>query len=323
MGRRVFVTGANGRVGQVLVRALVAAGEDVVGLARTEQGASQVRALGAQCLVGSLADRDVVAKGLAGARVVYHLAGGLRGPGKQTPDLINRLGMEQLLAAVDAVGTGDLDCLVFTSSCAVYGNRSGLVVDEEMPAQPSTRYGQSKVDAERLLLDAAGRGVPARIARLAAVYGPGFPFMLVDQIKAGKARLPGEGRNFVPTIHVDDAVQALRRIADAGQDGRIYNVADPDPVTLKAFYTQVHKAVGGKPVWFWSTWVPSYVQEALARANERVQSHTPRRPMFTPDNIKLFRDSVRMRVERLQSELGMEWQHPNAVEGLKRVLGSA
>ena len=323
MGRRVFVTGANGRVGQPLVRALVAAGEEVVGLARTEQGAAQVRALGATCLVGSLQDQATVCKGLDGARVVYHLAGGLRGPGKLTADLINRTAMEQLLAAVDKVGSKDLDSLVFTSSCAIYGNRSGLVVDEDMPPQPTTAYGQSKVDAERLLLAASARGVPARIARLAAVYGPGFPFMLVDQIKAGKARLPGEGRNYVPTIHVDDAVAALRRIADAGQDGRIYNVADTDPVTLKAFYTQVHSLVGGKPVWFWSTWIPSYVQEAIARTNERLQSHTPRRPMFTPDNIKLFRDSVRLKVDRLQSELGMEWQHPNAVAGLKVVLGDA
>lgn len=323
MGRRVFVTGANGRVGQPLVRALVAAGDEVVGLARSQEKAAAVQALGATCLVGDMADQDVLARGLDGAAVVYHLAGGLRGPGKTTPDLINRAGMESLLKAVDRVGTGALDSLLYTSTCAVYGNRSGLVVDEEMPPQPDTRYGRSKNDAEKLLLAAASRGVPARIARLAAVYGPGFPFMLVDGIKAGTARLPGEGRNYVPTIHVDDAVDALRRVADAGQDGRVYNVADTEPVTLKAFYDQVHALVGGKPVWFWSTWIPSYVQEFLARTNERVQSHTPRRPVFTPDNLKLFRNSVRMRVDRLQGELSMEWRHPDAISGLKAVLGGA
>lgn len=323
MARRVFVTGANGRVGQRLVASLVSRGDDVVGLARSEDKAATVKALGARCLVGDLSSADVLDRGLQGAETVYHLAGGLRGPGRETPDIINRIGMERLLAAVDRVGTGSLNSLVFTSTCAVYGDRNGLVVGEDIPIQPDTHYGHSKAEAERLLLAAGDRGVPAKVVRLAAVYGEGFPFMLVDLIKAGKARLPGEGRNYVPTIHVDDAVRALQLIDDKGQDGNVYNVADTEPVILKAFYGKVHKLVGGEPVWFWSTWVPSALQLLVARANERVQSRLPRRPSFTPDNLKLFRSSVRLRVDRLADELGMEWQHPDPLVGLEAVLGSA
>ncbi len=324
MGRRVFVTGANGRVGRHLVAQLVAAGDEVTGLAHTREGAAVVEGAGARCLIGDLQAREVLREGLAGAEVVYHLAGGLRGPGKQTPDLVNRAGMEGLLAAVDDVGTGSLSSLVFTSSTAVYGDRSGLVVGEEMPPQPNTRYGQSKVDAEKLLLDACDkRGVPGRIVRLAAVYGEGFPFMLVDQIKSGKARLPGEGRNYVPTIHVDDALRGLRLVADKGTDGRIYNLADTEPVILKEFYAKVHSLVGGEPVWFWSTWIPSYAQDFAAQLNERIQSHTPRTPRLTPDNLKLFRASCRLRVERVESELGMEWAFGSSLDGLQAVLGHA
>lgn len=324
MGRRVFVTGANGRVGRRLVEQLVAAGDDVVGLARTPEGAAVVENAGARCLVGDLQAREVLRQGLDGAEVVYHLAGGLRGPGKQTPDLINRAGMEGLLAAIDDVGTGSMASLVFTSSSAVYGDRSGLVVGEEMPPKPDTRYGRSKVAAENLLLSAAEhRGVPGRIVRLAAVYGEGFPFMLVDPIRAGRAKLPGEGRNYVPTIHIDDAIRGLRLVAEKGADGRIYNLADTEPVTLKDFYDKVHSLVGGKPVWFWSTWIPSYAQEFAARLNERIQSHLPRTPRFTPDNLKLFRASCRMRVERMESELGMEWSWGSSLDGLEAVLGRA
>jgi len=323
MARRVFVTGASGRVGQQLIAALVAAGDEVCGIARSAEKAAQVQALGASCRVGELSDAAALDPGLDGAEVIYHLAGGVRGPGQETPDRINRVGMENLLAGVDRVGTGALASLVFTSTCAVYGDRSGLVVDEEMPPRPDTRYGKSKVAAEELLMAAAERGVPGRIARLAAVYGPDFPFMLVDGIRAGTARLPGEGRNYVPTIHVDDAVSALVRIGERGQDGRIYNVSDLEPVLLKAFYGEVHRLVGGSPVWFWSTWVPSYVQELGARANERVQSHLPRRPLLTPDNLKLFRSSVRLRVDRLRSELEMEWAWPEPLAGLRAVLSDA
>ncbi|MCB9780088.1 MAG: NAD-dependent epimerase/dehydratase family protein [Alphaproteobacteria bacterium] len=322
MGSKVFVTGANGRVGQRLVAALVAAGDQVTGLARSADKAREVEALGAACLVGDLSSRDVLEQGLDGAEVVYHLAGGLRGPGpQQTPDLVNRAGMQGLLDAVDRVGTGSLNSLVFTSTCAVYGDRSGLVVGEDMPPQPDTRYGKSKVAAEQLLAAACDeRGVPGRIVRLAAVYGPGFPFMLADQIAAGTARLPGEGRNYVPTIHIDDAVTGLRAVAGGGVDGAIYNLADRAPLTLRDFYAEVHRHVGGAPVRFFSTWIPSYVQEALARTNERVASRLGRHPRLTPDNLKLFRASARMRVDRIEQELSMEWAWPSAREGLADVL---
>ncbi len=324
MPRRVFVTGANGRIGRRLIARLVADGDDVVGLARDQDKATVVEGLGAKALVGDMQAGSVLEQGLDGAEVVYHLAGGLRGPGKETPDLINRAGMEGLLAAIDRVGTGSLASLVFTSSSAVYGDRSGLVVGEEMPPQPATRYGKSKTEAEQLLLQATEeRGVPGRVVRLAAVYGEGFPFMQVDLIKAGKARLPGEGRNHVATIHVDDAVTGIQLVGDKGADGRIYNLADTEPVILKEFYGKVHQLVGGEPVWFWSTWIPSYVQDFAARWNERIQSHTPRRPVFTPDNLKLFRASCRLRVERIEKELGMEWEHPSSLDGLEAVLGPA
>ena len=64
------------------------------------------------------------------------------------------------------------------------------------------------------MLEAVAAGIPVRVVRLAAVYGPGFPFMLEDLIRSGRAWLPGEGKNYIPTIHIDDAVEGLIRIAD-------------------------------------------------------------------------------------------------------------
>lgn len=322
MGKRIFVTGASGRIGLRLVRELAAEGHSVVGLARSAEGVQAVQAAGAQALQGDMQAGPVLDQGLDGAEIVYHLAGGIRGKGRESADVINRQGMESLLAAVDRVGTGSMEALLFTSSSAVYGDRGGLVVGEDLPLQPDTLYGESKMAAEQLLRQAAeSRGVPARIVRLAAVYGEGFPFMLVDLIKAGRARLPGEGRNYVPTIHVDDAIKGLRLVVEKGQDGRVYNLADSEPVILREFYGKVHKMVGGKPVWFWSTWVPTALQMAVARANERAQSRLPRRPYFTPDNLRLFRGSCRLRIDRIEEELGMEWRWPSSIDGLDAVLG--
>jgi nucleoside-diphosphate-sugar epimerase len=313
---RVFVTGANGRVGLRLVEALVARGDTVVGLSRGEAGAEALRQRGAEAVRGSLGDVDRVRSAAAGARRVLHLAGAIRGPGAETADRINREGMAQLLAAL--AGRTDLESVVFTSSVAVYGDRSSLWLTEDLPARPATRYGESKLAAEQLL---QASGLPHRIVRLAAVYGPGFPFLQAERIAAGRGWLPGEGRNFVPTIHVDDAVAGLLAIADRGQDGGIYNLADPNPVSLQELYAEVHRCVGGKPMRFWSTWIPSWVQSRAADHNERIQARIGRRPLFTNDNIRLFTASSRVKVDRMEKELGFSWAWPEPLAGVRAVLG--
>ena len=312
------MTGASGRIGLPLTRALADAGHHVVGLARDDAKARAVQDAGAaSVLIGTLEQEDVLAEGARGAAWVLHLAGATRGPGQITPDIINRQGTAHLIAALGRPGVADaLERLLFTSTCAVYGDRSNLWVPEDMRPTPSTRYGKSKVDAEEALL---GSGLPVIIARLAAVYGPGFPFLMADRLRDGKGWLPGEGRNYVPTVHIDDAVRALVLLAGSGELGGIYHVADQEPVTLKEFYGAVQRRFGGTPMRFWSTWIPSYVQHTAARNNERLQSRLGRRPMFTPDNLKLFTSSVRLRVERLEKELGFTWQHPRATEGVAAI----
>ncbi|MDP6934958.1 MAG: NAD-dependent epimerase/dehydratase family protein, partial [Myxococcota bacterium] len=302
MADRVFVTGASGRVGRRLVASLLERGDEVVGLSRSEERAGQVRALGASCRVGDLENPADWKDALEGVRTVFHLAGGVRGAGDQTPERLNRDATEGLLRALEG---HSLDALVFTSTVAVYGDRSGLWVDETMPTFPNTRYGHSKVQAEDLFLSAHEKGeLPVRLVRLAAVYGPDFPILMVDPMLKGRAWLPGEGRNIVPMVHVEDAVAGLLAVGDRGQDGAVYNLSDREPVDLRTFYGSVHRLVGGQAVRFWSTWVPSRIQFALAGRVERWSAAMGRYPRVTPDTLRLFTASVRMKIERMENELG-------------------
>lgn len=304
---KVFVTGATGKVGRPLVNALVARGDRVLALARTDAKAQSVAEIGAEPVLGDLSQVDTLRAACASVDAVVHLAGGVRGPGRITPDRLNRQGTESLLEA-------GADNLVYVSSCAVYGDRSNLWVEEDFEPSPNTRYGRSKADAESLI---AKSGRKAAIVRLAAVYGPGFPMLMVDRMRQGKAWLPGEGRNHVPTIHVDDAAGALAFLI--GREGT-WHVSAPDQPTVKEFYSRVHQELGeGQPVRFWSTWLPSYVQLGLARQNERVQSRMGLRPRFTPDALKLFTASVRLRVERLR-EAGFAWNWPEHGEGIRAAI---
>jgi nucleoside-diphosphate-sugar epimerase len=213
--------------------------------------------------------------------------------------------------------------VIYTSSCAIYGDRSGQWLDEDMPAYPNTRYGRSKQQAEEVLQQMSDQlKADIKIVRLAAVYGPGFPFMLEGLIRSGNAWLPGEGRNFVPTIHIDDAIEGLTRISQTDAPHQIYNLSDPEPVMLSEFYGIIARTLGSAPPRFWSTWIPSYVQHWLARNNERVQSKLPLKPKFTPDNLRLFTASSRLNIDRIEKELGMVWKYRSAKIGAEATIRS-
>lgn len=70
----VFVTGATGFIGLAVVQELLEAGHEVIGLARANESAQTLNALGAQARIGSIEDLDVLRKGAMGANAAIHLA---------------------------------------------------------------------------------------------------------------------------------------------------------------------------------------------------------------------------------------------------------
>src|ERR1700685_3361113 len=74
MTMRVFVTGATGFIGTELVKELIAAGHQVRGLTRSDEGEEQLRAAGAEVHRGDLTDLDSLCSGATGVDAVVNLA---------------------------------------------------------------------------------------------------------------------------------------------------------------------------------------------------------------------------------------------------------
>ncbi|MCB1027951.1 MAG: NAD(P)-dependent oxidoreductase, partial [Microthrixaceae bacterium] len=107
--------------------------------------------------------------------------------------------------------------LLFASTGGVYGN-TDHPVDEQAPVQPVTRYARAKLEAERILVDAAASVV---IARLFQVYGEGQRKLVVYDLahrvhnERGPLTLRSSGAEVRDLAHVEGVVGALRLLLSA------------------------------------------------------------------------------------------------------------
>ena len=142
---RVFVAGATGVLGRATVPRLVAAGHDVVALARTPERADRLRGQGAEPRTADLFDPQAVRAAMAGCEAVVHMATsipptsqGWRGSAWTTNDRLRREGTRILADAAHAVGA---TVMVKETVCFFYPDAGSAWIDEEVPVvrQPFER----------------------------------------------------------------------------------------------------------------------------------------------------------------------------------------
>jgi dihydroflavonol-4-reductase len=171
----VFVTGGSGVIGSALVERLCKEGEEVVALARSDAAATTVAAIGAHPVRGDILDERGLASAMAGARLVYNVAGvnSLCPADRATLYRTNVAGAE---AVVRAAARAGVDRLVHTSSAAALGEAAGAVGREDSPHRGwfLSDYERSKHEGERAVLAAARDvGLDAVCVNPSSVQGPG------------------------------------------------------------------------------------------------------------------------------------------------------
>jgi nucleoside-diphosphate-sugar epimerase len=125
--------------------------------------------------------------------------------------------------------TPSVQQLIYTSSCSVYGEQHGALVDEETPIAPTTANGRILGETEQVLLSASSENLRICILRLGGIYGPGRELVKIYQRLAGTTR-PGSGQEPANWIHLDDIVAAIE-FARRHRFQGIYNLVDEDNLT--------------------------------------------------------------------------------------------
>lgn len=147
----VLVTGGAGYVGSVSVEALLGAGHEVTVLDTLVTGHRDSVVEGAQLVVGSVGDGQLVERVLRdrGIGALLHCAArSLVGESVRDPALYYAENLVGGIALLDAMRAAGVDRLVLSSTASVYGTPEVTPIDEDAPTRPINPYGASKLALE-------------------------------------------------------------------------------------------------------------------------------------------------------------------------------
>lgn len=263
---KIFVTGGTGFIGGHVVRQLRERGDDVVALVRSPQKATALRELGCELVEGDLSDAAAIAKGMAGAEAAIHAGAVYKVgvPKSEFPAMFeaNVAGTERVLDAAVSAGVSKI---VYVSTCAVFGDTHGQVVEEGFRRDSDfpSEYERTKTLAHELAEDRIAGGAPIVIVQPGGVYGPDDHSEvgnIIDQVSRGKMpakMFPGAGFMY---CHVEDIATGIVLALDKGRVGEAY-VLSGHQGTLGDLIDRVASIAGRKPPRFT---MPGFVLKASA-----------------------------------------------------------
>lgn len=229
---RVFVTGATGFIGSATVKDLIEAGHQVVGLARSDEGAAALEAVGAEVRRGTIDDRDLLRDAAATSDGVIHTAFNHDWANWAQACETDRLAIEAL---GEALAGSDRPLVVASGTALIFNPTPGAVATEETDAPDPAPVPRV---SEQTALSFVDKGVRASAVRLApTVHGEGdkgFVAMLIGLAREkGVSAYIGNGDNVWPAVHRLDAARLFRLALESAPAGFRPHATDEQGVPFR------------------------------------------------------------------------------------------
>ena len=224
---RIFVTGATGFIGSAVVKELLAAGHQVLGMARSEAGAKSLAATGAQVHRGDLQDLESLRSGAVASEGVIHTAFIHDFSKFQENCEIDRRAIE----ALGSVLAGSDRPFIVTSGTAGLAG-PGQVATEDHAVPPDFPF--PRVSEQTAL---ALKGVSASVMRLPQVHNPVkqglVTYLVAIAREKGVSAYVGEGRNRWAAAHISDVAHLYRLALEKHEAGARYHAVAEEGVPMR------------------------------------------------------------------------------------------
>ena len=238
---RVFLTGANGWIGSVIARDLLADGHAVTGLVRSKDKGESLAAAGGAPLIGSLGDLDAIRAGARDADAIVHTAFGL--------DLTRFKEMaEEESRAIETFGdtfAGSDRPILITGGVFLTPPGEVFGEDERPPVIPALPRA-----SEQSAFALAERGLRAMVVRNPrSVHGQGETHGFVPMLAAvardkGVSAWVGDGENLWPAVHRLDCARVYTLALERGRRGEAYHAIAEQGVPFRRIAEAIGRQLG-------------------------------------------------------------------------------
>jgi dihydroflavonol-4-reductase len=291
-------------VGAVLSRALLADGETVRLLVHEDTRA--LEGLAAERVQADLTDPESLRRSFRGAEIVYHLGASISLDRRYT-ETMRRVNLEGTRNVILACRQCSVRRLIHFSSIEALADLNPVKEsDESNPlAGPvdTTKYGWTKAESERLVLQAASDGLDAVILSPTAIVGP-FDYkpsyMGRSLLDLYHSRLPALVLGGFNWVDVRDVVEATLAARDRGRAGERYILSGTwrSLPEMAALVKEISGRDGSRPV------LPVWIARAAARIAGGLPGLSSKYPAFTLDALIAIGKHREVSCEKARRELG-------------------
>jgi UDP-glucose 4-epimerase len=266
---RVLVTGGAGYIGSVVAQQLLARGHQVTVLDNLERGHRAAVPPGADLVTADLLDRDAVNAALSdGFDGALHFAAlALVSESVSHPERYYRTNVGGTLNLLEAMLAGGVPRLVFSSTCAVYGEPEEVPIPESAVPRPITAYGASKLAVDLMIRDFCGAhplgAVSLRYFNVAGASGDlgedhdPETHLIPNILRAAVGSAPAvqifgtdyatpDGTAVRDYIHVEDLADAHLLALEAAREGehRVFNLGNGNGFSVREVVESARTVTG-------------------------------------------------------------------------------
>jgi nucleoside-diphosphate-sugar epimerase len=294
---RVFVTGATGFIGTAVVKELIAAGHKVLGMARSDEGAKSLAAIGADVHRGSLDDTDSLKDGAARSDGVIHLAFNH----DFSKFVANCEDDRRVIKALGSVLAGSDRPLIVTS---------GTGMANTIPGKPATEDNATissdvipRAASEEAAASVAAEGVNVSVMRLPQVHDTVRQGLVTYAIAMAREKSAcvyiGNGQNRWPAAHVLDTGRLYRLAIEKAEPGAKYHAVAEEGVPVRDMMKVIGrrlklpvKSIAPEEAEAYLGWLAMFASHDVPASSER----TRRKVGWQPTGPTLLADLERSQV---------------------------